>query len=63
MAKKKEPTYQQALNEIEDIVNQLESESVDVDDLTKLTKRASELVNYCRKKLKSTEEELKANIE
>ncbi len=60
MAKKK-PTYKEALAEIEQIAEHLESDTVDVDDLTKLTKRATELIAYCREKLKNTEEELKAN--
>ncbi|MFY0652053.1 MAG: exodeoxyribonuclease VII small subunit [Cyclobacteriaceae bacterium] len=59
MAKKK-PSYKEALNELEEIVIKLEDESTDIDDLSELTKRALDLVNYCREKLKSTEEDLKS---
>lgn len=62
MAKKK-PSYKEAQAELEEIVNKLESESTDIDDLTALAKRATELLKYCREKLRSTEEELKANSE
>lgn len=62
MAKKK-PSFKEAQAELEEIVNKLESESTDIDDLTALAKRATELVTYCRQKLRSTEEELKANTE
>ncbi len=62
MAKKK-PTYKEAQAELEEIVNKLESESTDIDDLTELAKRATELVKFCREKLRATEEELKANSE
>ena len=60
MAKNKELTYSQALAELEDIINRIESEEVDVDALAEKVKRASVLIRFCREKLKSTEEEVKS---
>lgn len=51
-------TYSQALTEIEKIVQIIESQEVDVDDLTDKVKRASELIIFCRNKLRGTEEEI-----
>lgn len=62
MAKKK-LSYTEALNELETIVDKLEDDATDIDELTKLTNRATELVSFCRDKLKNTESELKANME
>lgn len=40
------------------ILEQIESGEPDVDELSGKVKRASELIKVCRKKLKSTEEEI-----
>lgn len=57
MAPKKQ-TYNQAITEIEEILGQMESEELDVDELSAKVKRVSELVRFCRNKLKNTEEEV-----
>ena len=51
-------TYTAAKAEIEKIVKLIESDELDVDQLTKHVKRASELVEFCKKKLTQTDEEL-----
>ena len=51
-------TYTAAKAEIEKIVAMIESNDLDVDQLTKYVKRASELVVYCKDKLTGTDEEL-----
>ena len=56
--KKEEITYTAAKAEIEKIVALIESDELDVDQLTKHVKRASELVAFCKKKLTKTDEEL-----
>lgn len=53
-----QPTYNQALAELEKILSQLRSEACDVDSLTAATRRAVELLNICRSRLTTTEEEL-----
>ena len=51
-------TYTAAKAEIEEIVALIESDELDVDQLTKYVKRASKLVVFCKKKLTETDEEL-----
>ncbi len=55
---KKEITYTEAMAEIEKIMAKLRGESVDVDTLTAEVKRASELIEMCKKRLRTTEEEV-----
>jgi exodeoxyribonuclease VII small subunit len=55
---KKKPTYNEAIAEIEEILERMESEELDVDELSEKVKRVSELVRFCRNKLKNTEEEV-----
>ena len=59
MAKSKEPTYSQALNELEKIVAEIESEEADVDLLAEKIKRASFLITFCKGKLRTAEDEVK----
>ena len=54
----KEQNYREALSEIENIINRLESGESDIDEIAKEVKRASELIKFCKAKLHSTEEEL-----
>lgn len=56
--KKGEITYTAAKAEIEKIVALIESDELDVDQLTKHVKRASELVAFCKKKLTETDKVL-----
>ena len=56
--KKEKITYTAAKAEIEKIVALIESDELDVDQLTKHVKRASELVVFCKQKLTETDEEL-----
>ncbi len=58
-AKKKQPTFGEAVAEVEDILARLEGDDIDVDDLSTEVKRAVELVSLCREKLRSTEVEVK----
>lgn len=59
---KKTLTYTQALKDLEKIVHKIEHEEPDVDELNDLVKKASDLISYCKTKLKATEEELKKNL-
>ncbi len=51
-------TYQDALNEIEEILARIENEELDVDDLAEKVKRVSVLLKSCREKLIKTNEEV-----
>ena len=54
-----DPGYREALDEIEAIVEEIESESVDIDVLTDRVKRATFLIKLCKAKLKKTDDEVK----
>jgi exodeoxyribonuclease VII small subunit len=51
-------TYEEAFKELVQIAREIETESVSVDVLAQKVKRASELINFCQTKLKSTESEV-----
>lgn len=55
-----ELTYQQAVTELENILRTIQSDSCDIDRLTALTRRATELLSECRSRLTTTETELRA---
>lgn len=56
--KDKKPTYTQAISELENLVNQMESSEISIDELSDKVKRASFLIKLCRDKLASTEIEI-----
>lgn len=53
---KKEIKYADAVNEIESILQQLESGELDVDELAEKVKRVTYLIKLCKSKLQNTEE-------
>lgn len=59
MASEKDLKYSKAIEELEEIVEQIEGEGVDVDTLAEKVKRASYLIEFCRGKLKETETEVR----
>ena len=56
-------TYTEAFEELKTIVDQLENDSVSMDELTEKMKRATVLMKICRDKLTKTEEEVNKTIE
>ncbi len=58
MTIKKALSYKEAINEIEEILQQIENDEPDVDQLSEKVKRLSSLVSYCREKLHNTEVEI-----
>ncbi len=56
---KKKLTYSQAIDELEKIINDIESENINVDSLTEKVKRATHLIKFCKVSLRATEEEVK----
>lgn len=58
MPKNKELTYSQALKELEKIVKEIESEEVDIDILAGKIKRASQILVFCKGKLRTAEDEV-----
>ncbi len=55
-------SYKEAIEEIESILQQVESGELDVDQLTDKVKRVSALLEICNKKLKTTEQEVEKII-
>ena len=53
------PGYKEAIEEIEAIVEEIESETVDVDVLAEKVKRAASLVKLCKAKLKAADNEVR----
>ena len=58
-----ELSYTKAMQELETLVGKMQSENCDIDALADYTKRATELIKYCREKLFTTDEEVKKCIE
>jgi|688.fasta_scaffold872046_2 exodeoxyribonuclease VII small subunit len=56
---KKERSYQQALDELQNMVLQLEHEQVPLDALPDMIRNAGELLNWCKSKLRETEDEVR----
>lgn len=52
---KKTPTYSAAAAELDEILEELEDGSIDIDVLSEKVERASWLVQVCREKLAGTE--------
>ncbi len=55
----KQPSYSQALAELEQIISEIESEDIDVDVLAEKIKRAAFLVKFCKTRLRNAEAEVK----
>jgi exodeoxyribonuclease VII small subunit len=51
-------SYSDAVEEIESILEKIESGSLDVDELTAKVNRVSELLKICREKLHKTESQI-----
>lgn len=62
MSEKKKLTYAKALQELEEIINRIETESIDIDVLMEKVKRATYLIKFCKSNLRSTEQEVKKTL-
>lgn len=56
---KNEIKYEEAVAQLEAIVEKMENDELDIDQLTDQLKRAKELVKVCKDKLTKTDEEIK----
>lgn len=59
----KEIKYEEAVRQLEEIVEQMESEELDIDDLTEKLKAAQKLIKLCKDKLIKTDAEIKKALE
>jgi exodeoxyribonuclease VII small subunit len=58
MNTKKAVTYNEAMSEVEEILEKIENEELDVDDLAEKVKRVSVLLKICKDKLLKTNEQV-----
>lgn len=54
----KSKNYSESIKELEEIVKSVENESLDLDELSKKVKRATELIKICKEKLFQTDAEI-----
>lgn len=59
MAEEKELTFEESLARLEQIVKELESGNVPLDDLMKLYDEGTALVKFCTKKIESAEQKVR----
>ena len=52
-------SYEKAMEELQQIVDQLQEEAIGIDDLSTKIKRAAELIQFCKEKLRTTDSDLK----
>ncbi|MDR2564229.1 MAG: exodeoxyribonuclease VII small subunit [Prevotellaceae bacterium] len=50
--------YKDALKEVESIIANLEKGDLDIDDVLKNVKRASQLIQFCKERLRVIDEEV-----
>ena len=55
--------YEEAIRQIEDIIERLENDEMDIDSLGTELKKAQKLIKLCKDKLTKTEEEVKKILE
>lgn len=55
----KDMSYREAVNELDAILKEMQSDNCDIDRLSAMTRRATELITECRSRLTATDEELR----
>ena len=58
MTMNENPNYEQAFEELQNIVNEIEQGEISVDELSEKVKKASQLIKICKDKLSTTEEDV-----
>lgn len=66
MSPKKHPSktkldYSDAFSRLEELVLQMESDEIQVDELAEKVKQANELISFCEKRLREVENEVRKN--
>ena len=54
----KKVSYSDAKEQLDQIINELENDQITIDDLTEKVKKAKQLIELCKQKLRKTQEEL-----
>ncbi len=53
------PKYEEAVDELEQIVSRMENDELDIDSMSEQLKRAQKLIKLCKEKLTRTDEEIR----
>lgn len=56
-------SYEKSINEIEEIIDEIENGTIDIDELSKKVKRATSLIKKCQNKLTGTQKEIDELLE
>ena len=56
-------TYTEAIERVEEIVNELESGQLDIDDVSTRLKEAQQLLKFCKTRLNKVENDVKKILE
>ena len=56
-------TYKDAFEELNEIAQSLETDELEIDTLAKKIKRANELVQFCKEKLRGIEEDVNKELQ
>ena len=56
---KEELKYEEAFAQLQDIVQKIESDGLDIDQMSDQLKRAQKLIKLCKDRLTKTDEEIK----
>ena len=60
---KKAPNYEEAVSQLEEIVQKMESGELDIDMMSTELKNAQQFIKLCKDKLTKTDEEIKKILE
>ena len=55
-------SYAEAVGQLENILRMMQSDKCDIDSLAAYTRRATELLDMCRRRLTATEEQLRETL-
>lgn len=55
-------TYNKAYNELSKLVDQIEDDKIQLDTLAEKVKQAKELIDFCEKKLRTIDKDVKAAL-
>ena len=53
------PKYEEAVDELEQIVSRMENDELDIDSMSEQLKRAQKPIKLCKEKLTRTDEEIR----
>ncbi|MFQ7113776.1 exodeoxyribonuclease VII small subunit [Hallella bergensis] len=53
-----ETKYEEAIRQLEDIVEKLENNKLDIDEMSKQLKKAQQLIKLCKERLTKTDAEI-----